>query len=131
MAGLIEAYASEQGKFQAYMRQAARQKQQLQAALQKLVRGVCVRDHGKRPHRRAQRLENEARIAAGKEPIPEDDLLKNPQFKPHPKPPRLESMLLSKQVRFHAHQTNAAGVSGFQKLFMVEALHKAKPSAHA
>jgi len=113
MSNLIEAYANEQGKFQFYLRQVTRQKQQLQVALQKL------------------RLENEARIAAGKEPISEDDLLKNPQFKPQPKPPRLESLLLSKQVRYHAHQTNAAAVSGFQKLYVVEALHKPKAEPQA
>ncbi len=102
----IDEFAAEQGKFQYYQRQVARQKQAQQSYIQKRA------------------TDNEIRSMTGKEPLPEEDLSKNPLFKPIPKPSRLETYLVSNQIAHYCEQVQGASTAALNKLYMVEALHR-------
>lgn len=102
----IESYSMEQGKFQYFLRAQARLKQQQSDYLK----------------RRA--AENESRLAAGKDPLPEEDLSKNPLFKPQTKPNRLETYLLSNQIDYYCDSISNVSEQTFQKLYLMEAIQK-------
>jgi translation initiation factor 3 subunit H len=102
----IEQYSQEQGKFQFFLRALARQKQQ------------------QADHLKKRQVDNESRAAAGKEPLPEEDLSRNPLFKPLAKPNRLDTYLLSNQIAYYADSIAAVGSQTFQKLYLVDALQK-------
>jgi hypothetical protein len=106
LSNCIDEYASEQGRFQYYQRQVNRQKQQQQSYLQK------------------RETENEIRIESGKEPLPAEDLTKNPLFKILPKPNRLETYLISNQILHYCNQLTSLSSQATQKLYVTEALHK-------
>lgn len=106
LSSLIDAHAQEQNKYQFYLRQDARVKQQ--------------RDN----HLAKWRAENEQRVADGKEPLPEEDLSKNPAFRLPNKPNRLEAVLTSRQIAYHSSQINTAANQAFHKLYLLQALHR-------
>ena len=75
-----------------------------------------------------QQLENQARIARGEQPLPEDDI--NKMFKPPPQPSRLDSLLLAGQINCYADQITEFATQSFGKLFMAESLQgESKPKA--
>lgn len=102
----IENYSQEQGKFQFFLRALQRQKQQ-QA------------DYLKR-----KAIEAEQRASQGKDALPEEDLSRNPLFKPLSKPNRLETYLLSNQIGYYAESIANVANQSFQKLYLMEALQK-------
>ncbi|GAB2267051.1 Eukaryotic translation initiation factor 3 subunit H [Dionaea muscipula] len=81
----MEDLSQEQQKFQYHYRNLSRQQTQQQAWLQK------------------RRQENLARIAAGEDPLPEEDP-SNPVFKPLVEPSRLDSFLLTNQISNYCNQ---------------------------
>jgi len=102
----IDDYIQEQGKYQFYQRQLTRQKQAQAAYLSK------------------RQSENEIRTMTGKDPLPEEDLNKLPIFKPINKPQRLETYLISNQMQQHVKQIHTQAAAAFNKLYLVEAIHK-------
>jgi len=102
----IDDHTQEQGKLMYYQRQVQKQKSQQQQYLQK------IKD------------ENEARTAAGSAPQPEEDLSKNPLFKPIPKPNRLESHLIANKIDLFCQQITSASTVGVNQLYIIDALHK-------
>ena len=104
----IENYSQEQGKFQFFLRALARQKAQ------------------QAEYRQKRAAESEARVAAGKEPlyVTEEELARHPLFKPLAKPNRLDTYLLSNQIGYYADVVGQVAGLNFQKLYLVEALHK-------
>ncbi|GAA0141683.1 translation initiation factor [Lithospermum erythrorhizon] len=95
----------EQQKFQFYYRNLSRQQAQQQAWLQK------------------RRAENNARLKAGEEPLPEEDPL-NSIFKPIPEPSRLDSFLVTNQIANYCNQINGVAGQSFSKLYLLKALHE-------
>lgn len=108
LSGLIDEYAAVQNKYQFQLREITRQKAQQQSYLAKV------------------KAENEARIAQGKAPQPEEDLSKNPLFKNKSKPSRLESILVSQQMNTHCGQLSAVSAQDLQKLYVAQAIHVRK-----
>lgn len=109
----IESYSMEQGKFQFFLRAQQRAKQQQQ-------------DYIKR-----RAIEAEQRAAQGKDPLPEEDLSKNPLFKPMNKPNRLETYLLSNQIDYYCDSITSIAEQTFQKLYLQEAIQKKTSEAQA
>lgn len=107
----IEGYSMEQGKFQFFLRAQARTKQQQTDFLK----------------RRQQ--ENDARLAAGKDPLPEEDFTKHPLFKGAAKPNRLETYLLSNQIDYYCDSVISVAEQTFQKLYLIEAMQKKTTTA--
>jgi translation initiation factor 3 subunit H len=101
----VEDFISEQSRLVAYQRALTRQKIQQQAYLQK----------------RAQ--DNESRVAAGKEPL-NDDLSKNPLFKPLTKPNRVDALMTTNQIHWYAQQLSSMSSQALSKLYLTQALHK-------
>jgi len=106
LGGVIDTYSNEQGRFQYYLRAAARQRAQ-QADYYK---------------RRAS--ENAARVEAGKDPLPEEDTSKLAIFKPIPKPSRMETYLTSNQMNYYCESLTNVAKQAFQKLYLIEAGQK-------
>ncbi|GAV58957.1 JAB domain-containing protein [Cephalotus follicularis] len=100
----MEDLTMEQQKFQYYYRSLSRQQSQQQAWLQK------------------RRAENNARKAAGEEPLPEEDP-SNPVFKLIPEPSRLESFLISNRIANYCNQINGVAGQSFSRLYLMKALH--------
>lgn len=76
-----------------------------------------------------QQVENQARLARGDQPVPEDDIHKN--YKPPPPPSRLDSLLLAGQINCYADQITEFATQSFGKLFMADSLQtesKPKPT---
>jgi translation initiation factor 3 subunit H len=101
----IDLYTQEQGKYHFYERQVARQKQAQQQWLQKRA------------------TENEIRQKSGKPALP-DDRNKNPLFKPHPKPNRLDTFLVANRITASANEIFTDCSQGFSKLYVVDALQR-------
>lgn len=101
----IDLYAQEQGKYHFYERQVARQKQAQQQWLQKRA------------------AENEIRQKSGKQALP-DDRNKNPLFKPHPKPNRLDTFLVANRITATSNSIFSDCSLGFSKLYVVDALQR-------
>lgn len=99
---------SEQGRFQFYQRSLARQK-------------AAQADFLKR-----RSAENEARLAQGKDPLPDEDFSKLHLFKPLSKPNRLDTYLISNQIGHYCNSILDQSAQAFQKLYLVEALQKAE-----
>mmetsp|Transcript_11049 Transcript_11049/g.18075 ORF Transcript_11049/g.18075 Transcript_11049/m.18075 type:complete len:329 (-) Transcript_11049:472-1458(-) len=97
---------AEQGKFQYYQRQLARQAQQQRDFLAK------------------RKDTNEALRRAGQEPLADDDLANNLLFKPIPEPSRLETLLITYQINTYCNQMNAFAGQGISKLFLAEAVRR-------
>lgn len=108
LSNCIDEYTGEQSKFQFHQRQVQRQKQQLQAYQQ----------------RREQ--ENAARLAAGQEALPDEDLSKNALFKPLPEPPRLDTYLAERHMGSYCDQVTRTANEAFYKLFTVQGLMRPK-----
>jgi len=68
--------------------------------------------------------ENEIRSMTGKDPLPEEDVSKLPIFKPLNKPQRLETYLISNQMQQHVKQIHTVTSAAFNKLYLLEAIHK-------
>ena len=128
---LIDDYGQEQGRFQYYQRQVVRQNNTRAAHIAAVVFfllflffnfvSFSVCRFNSLPY---QKSENEARVNAGKDPLPEEDLSKN--FKPIAKPSRLETIMASKQIARQCQQINSTATQTFEKLYVVDALQKAK-----
>lgn len=104
LAERIAAYSSEQGTFQYYQRQLARQETAQRGFLAKLDQ------------------EDEQRIASGREPRSRADLSRHPVFKPIPQPSRLASVLITRTMEEHCGEMNAVATENLEKLYVVEAL---------
>ena len=101
----IDEFSSEQSKYQYYQRSLARQKQAQQTYLQ----------------RRA--AENEVRQMQGK-PELNDDLSKNPLFKPIPKPHRLDAYLQLMQMTYYTKSVQQLCGQTLTKLYLVDAFQR-------
>lgn len=64
--------------------------------------------------------ENSARRARGEPPLPDEDL--NKLFKPIPALSRLESLLISNQIKNYSQQINEFTAQSFSNLFIAESL---------
>jgi len=106
LSSTIDEHTQEQFKLHQYQRTVTRQKQQQQAYLQK------IKD------------EQESRVAAGLPPLPEEDLSKNPLFKPINKPGRLDNHLIANKIDLYCQQIISASTIGLNQLYIVDALHK-------
>ncbi|KAK1281889.1 Eukaryotic translation initiation factor 3 subunit H [Acorus calamus] len=96
--------AVEQQKFQFYYRNLSRQQTQQQTWLQQ------------------RRIDNNARKAAGEEPLPEEDP-SNPIFKPIPEPSRLDSFLITNQISNYCNQINGVVGQSLSRSYLMKALH--------
>jgi len=95
LAGSIEEYAAEQGKYQFQQRQLARERQALLAKRQAV---------------------NEKRRQLHQDPLPEETGLPPP-------PSRLETFLITNQITQHCQQIVQASVQGLNKLYVIDALN--------
>jgi len=95
LAGSIEEYASEQGKYQFQQRQLARERQALLAKRQAI---------------------NEKRKQLQQDPLPEDMGLPPP-------PSRLETFLITNQITQHCQQIVQAATQGLNKLYVIDGLN--------
>jgi len=95
LAGSIEEYAAEQGKYQFQQRQLARERQALLAKRQAL---------------------NEKRRQLQQDPLPEDMGLPPP-------PSRLETFLITNQITQHCSQIIQAATQGLNKLYVIDGLN--------
>lgn len=100
----VEDYNAEQGKIQYLQRQAGRDRNRLQYELEK------------------RREENAARVAAGQEPIPEDDILATRKVGTDPS--RLDSLLIASQIDGYCKQLNQFAGPALSKLFVAGELQK-------
>ncbi len=100
----IEELGSEQGKFAYHQRQLVRQKHAQNAYLNRLNE------------------EKEKRAAAGKEPLPEEDLTKHPLWKPTPKPSHLESFLVLNKLGLHCQQITSTAMLALNKMYVIDAI---------
>jgi translation initiation factor 3 subunit H len=108
----LDEYSQELNKLQYYQRQVIRQKQAQQATLHK------------------RQMENDSRRAKGQEALTDDDLSRRPEFKPIPKPNRIESFVASNQITHHCKDVSSTAAQTMNKLYIVEGLHKTDtPSA--
>eukprot|EP00455_Lapot_gusevi_P012410 TRINITY_DN1586_c0_g3_i1.p1 TRINITY_DN1586_c0_g3~~TRINITY_DN1586_c0_g3_i1.p1 ORF type:complete len:111 (+),score=35.08 TRINITY_DN1586_c0_g3_i1:154-486(+) len=103
MSDTIEEFAQEQTKFSQHLRNVTRQLQQQQLYLQK------------------RKADNMQRRANG-EPEIDEDLAKNPLFKPVPAPSRLERFLLGQQMSHFCDTISSSSNSAMPKLFVMDAL---------
>ena len=101
----IEDLQQESNRLQHYERAVQRQKSSQSAYLAK------------------KQAEAVARRARGEEPLPEEDLSSNPQFKPIPKPSRLDSLLITNQMSAYCRQINQFSGQSFAKLFLMRSLN--------
>lgn len=106
MSQCIDEYISEQGKFQFHQRQISRQSKERNAYKQRI------------------QAESDKRVAMGQDPLPEEDLSKNPLFKAIPEPQRFETYLISNQIRYHSNYITENTSKSFHKLYAMEAIMK-------
>jgi len=106
VSGSIEEYANEQTRYTYYLKHVHRQKQQQQLYFQK------------------QREENELRQSVGKPPLPEEDLSKNPLFKPLARPSRMENFVISNKINMLCSHITSASKLDFNKMLVVESINK-------
>ena len=99
----VDELVQEQQKVTTYHKSVARQAQNVASWLQK------------------RRQENQARRAAGEEPLPEED---PSVMKPVPEPGLLENYLICNQMSTYCDQLNIASTQALQKLYVFEALQK-------
>jgi translation initiation factor 3 subunit H len=99
----VDEMVLEQQKVTTYHKAVARQAQTVASWLQK------------------RRQENQARRAAGEEPLPEEDPA---VMKPVPELSLLENYLISNQMSTYSDQLNIASTQALQKLYVFEALQK-------
>jgi len=69
-----------------------------------------------------QKFENQQRAAQGDAPIPETDILENPNFKPNVEPSRLDYLLVTHQIDAYCKQINQFAGQAFPKLFLASGL---------
>lgn len=69
--------------------------------------------------------QNNRLVAAGKEPMPESELLKRPAFRPLQQESRLNSLLQCNQLERFAQEVNLLSTEGMNKVFVIEALARA------
>jgi translation initiation factor 3 subunit H len=100
----IDDLASEQAKYSFYQRQLARHQAHVQAYLQK------------------RRAENDARRAAGEEPLPDEDV--DQVIKPPQTPSRLGTLLITAQVNQYCRQVSQFSGEGLGKLCVAEKLRQ-------
>ncbi|KJE92905.1 eukaryotic translation initiation factor 3, variant [Capsaspora owczarzaki ATCC 30864] len=100
----IDDLNAEQNKFSAYQRTLSRYQQSLSMQLQK------------------RRQENEARIAAGEQPVSEADIL-SANRAPVP-PSHLDTLLYTNQIGQYCKQVNQFASAAFSKLYVAERLQK-------
>eukprot|EP00955_Chlamydomonas_euryale_P054426 355816-Chlamydomonas_euryale.AAC.5 len=99
----VDDIVAEQQKVTTYHKTVARQAQAMATWLQR------------------RRQENQARRAAGEEPLPEEDPV---QFKPVPELSLLDHYLVTNQLTTYCDQLNIASTQALQKLYVFEALQK-------
>lgn len=74
-------------------------------------------------HKKDRQEENEARLARGEPPLPEEDI--NKLFRPLPVPSRFDSLLMASQIDTYCEQLKEYGSQSFAKLFVTESIQKA------
>lgn len=77
-------------------------------------------NHLKQQHLQKREAENSARRARGEPPLPDEDI--NKIFKPIPPISRLESLLISNQIKNYCQQVNEFASQSFSNLFLAEGL---------
>lgn len=102
----VDDYTHEASRLAYYQRQLWRQKQAQQAYSTK-VQG-----------------DNNLRVQAGKEALPEEDKSKNPLFKAIPRPARVEAHAAANQIAYAAAQIQQTANQGIHKLYLTAALHQ-------
>jgi translation initiation factor 3 subunit H len=105
LSGLSDLFVEEQYKAYSYLKMVQRQKQQ------------------QNQYRQRIRTENEQRVAAGKEPLPEEDP-SLPMFRPIAPPGRLEPLVLSGQIAQQCAKISAAAAETLHRLYVLEAFHQ-------
>lgn len=100
----LDELGTEQNKFQFYNRAVMRQQQQQAQWLQK------------------RKAENQQRKLQGQEPLPDVDI--TTVFKPVPEPPRLESLLISKQINEYCKQINQFAGNSFTKAYLLKGVQQ-------
>lgn len=75
-------------------------------------------NHMKQQYLQKREAENTARRSRGEPPLPEEDL--NKMFKPIPAVSRLESLLISNQIKSFCQQINEFSAQSFSNLFIAE-----------
>ncbi|GBL78437.1 Eukaryotic translation initiation factor 3 subunit H, partial [Araneus ventricosus] len=84
-------------------------------------RQVIKQQQAKNQYLQKRAAENNARIAKGEPPLPEDDI--NKLFKPILPPSRLDALLVSGQIDSYCKQVSQFSTQNLAKLFMTEALY--------
>ena len=77
-------------------------------------------NHSKQQYLQKREAENSARRARGEPPLPEEDI--NKIFKPLPPMSRLETLLISNQIKNYCQQINDFSSTSFSNLFITEAV---------
>lgn len=77
-------------------------------------------NHLKQQYLQKREAENSARRARGEQPLPDEDI--NKIFKPLPSMSRLETLLISNQIKSYCQQINEFASQSFTNLFIAEAV---------
>lgn len=77
-------------------------------------------NHLKQQHLQKREAENAARVARGELPLPEEDLTK--LFKPLTPLSRVETLLISNQIKNYCQQINEFAAQSFSTMFVADAL---------
>jgi translation initiation factor 3 subunit H len=77
-------------------------------------------NHLKQQYLQKKEAENSARRSRGEAPLPEEDI--NKIFKPIPAVSRLETLLISNQIKNYSQQINEFAAQSFSNLFIAEAV---------
>ena len=77
-------------------------------------------NHLKQQYLQKREAENSARRARGEQPLPDEDI--NKVFKPLPSMSRLETLLISNQIKSYCQQINEFASQSFTNLFIAEAV---------
>jgi translation initiation factor 3 subunit H len=77
-------------------------------------------NHSKQQYMQKREAENSARRSRGEPPLPEEDI--NKIFKPLPQQSRLESLLISNQIKNYCAQINDFTSQSYSNLFITEAV---------
>jgi translation initiation factor 3 subunit H len=87
---------------------------------------VMRQEQDKHRYLSKQVQENQARVAKGETPLPEEDI--NKLFRPLPVPPRLNPMIVSGQIDTYCSHISQFCSQSLAKLYMTKALQAAKES---
>lgn len=79
-------------------------------------------NHLKQQYLQKREAENSARRARGEPPLPDEDI--NKIYKPLPPISRLETLLISNQIKNYCQQINEFSSQSFTNLFIAEGVQK-------